>query len=148
MVNGTVRHWCVLPESQNDFAVSLAPRYRLTSEICASRATDARMQRDPSVNADWGCPVTGWRSDNNTAPPVAIDLARAAEGARIAARLVRQHRMRDLLSAIEEWRRADGPDRTYWRQQARWLISQWRCLYEQPERAAFNAAVAKSRRAA
>ena len=70
-------------------AVTVSPPYRLTSEICGFRATDARGQRDPSVNAEWGCQLSGWRSDNN----VAINSALATEGAGIAARIVREQRL-------------------------------------------------------
>lgn len=77
---------------------------------------------------------------------VSIDLA--AEGARIAARLVRDQRLRDMLAAIAEFWRASGPDRTYWRSQGAFLIREWRRIYEHPERAAFQAAVAASKRRA
>jgi hypothetical protein len=56
-------------------------------------------------------------------------MALAAEGAREAARLIRERRRRDMLAAIEEWRRASGTDRTYWASHAGYLIRQWRRLY-------------------
>lgn len=62
--------------------------------------------------------------------------------------LLRYQRQRDLLSAIEEYRRASGPDRAWWRQDALHRLQEWRRLYRQPQRAAFTAAVAASRRAA
>lgn len=69
----------------------------------------------------------------------------AAEGAHIAAGIVRQQHLRDMLSAIEEFWHASDDDRDYWRGQAGFLIREWRRCYAQPERAAFNAAVARSR---
>lgn len=72
-------------------------------------------------------------SDNNTAPR--IDMALAAEGAAVArgiaeaARIMRAARHRDLLAAVEEWRRASGADRSYWRQDALWRLREWRRLY-------------------
>jgi hypothetical protein len=62
-------------------------------------------------------------------------MARAAEGAAVArgmaeaARLIRSARLRDLLAAIEEYRRASGTDRAYWRSQAAYLIREWRRRY-------------------
>jgi hypothetical protein len=50
-----------------------------------------------------------------------------------------------MLAAIEEWQRADGPERRYWRGQAGWLIREYRRQHCNPERAAFRAAVARSR---
>lgn len=48
------------------------------------------------------------------------------------------------MAAIAEFWRASGPDRTYWRSQAAWLIGEWRRIYEAPEREAFQRAVARS----
>ena len=56
-------------------------------------------------------------------------MARAAEGAREAARLIRAARLRDMLAAIEEYRRASGSDRAWWRSQASHLIREWRRLH-------------------
>jgi hypothetical protein len=62
-------------------------------------------------------------------------MARAAEGAAIArgmaeaARLIRAARLRDMLAAIEEYRRASGTDRAWWRSQAGYLIREWRRRY-------------------
>jgi hypothetical protein len=61
-----------------------------------------------------------------------------------AKRILRDQRLRDLLAAVEEYRRASGPDRTYWRRDARPRLAVWRRLYAIPERAAFQAAVANS----
>jgi len=78
--------------------------------------------------------------DQQIRAPV-IDMARATEGARMAARIIREQRLRDLNAAIAEFWRASGPDRDYWRGQAGWLIREWRRVYQQPEAAAFQAAV-------
>ena len=59
--------------------------------------------------------------------------------------VIRDQRRRDMLASIAEWERASGPDRAWWRGQASWLIGQWRCLHQAPERAAFQAAVARQR---
>ena len=64
-----------------------------------------------------------------------------------AARLIRALRRRDLLASVEEWRRASGPDRVWWRRDARHRLAEWRRLYRIPERAAFQQAVARSRSA-
>lgn len=56
-------------------------------------------------------------------------MAIAAEGAHETARLIRSARLRDMLAAIEEFWRAGGPDRAYWRSQGSHLIRQWRRLY-------------------
>ena len=62
-----------------------------------------------------------------------------------AAAIIRDHRRRDLLASIEEWRRASGPDRVWWRRDARHRLAEWRRLHQEPERAAFQQAVARSR---
>ena len=58
--------------------------------------------------------------------------------------------LRDMLAAIEEHRHATGADRDYWRGIALDQIREFRRRYLIPERAAFEAAVARSqlRRAA
>lgn len=60
-----------------------------------------------------------------------------------AAAIIRDQRRRDLLASIAEWERASGPDRTYWRRDARHRLAEWRRLHREPERAAFQAAVAR-----
>lgn len=72
---------------------------------------------------------------NTSAPPDSLLSAK---------RILRDQRLRDLLAAVEEYRRASGPDRTYWRRDARHRLAEWRRLYAIPERAAFQAAVANS----
>jgi hypothetical protein len=49
-----------------------------------------------------------------------------------------------MMAAIEEWQRADGPERRYWRGQAAHLIREFRRLHKAPERQAFRAAVIRS----
>ena len=72
-------------------------------------------------------------------------MALAEAGAREAARLIRSARLRDMLAAVEEWRRASGADRRWWRQDALHRLQEWRRLHARPERAAFQVAVARSR---
>lgn len=75
-----------------------------------------------------------------------LNLASAERGARLAAIAgLRAQRHRDLLASIEEYRRATGPDRRYWRRVTRHQIAEWKLLHTVPERAAFQAAVAASR---
>jgi hypothetical protein len=74
-----------------------------------------------------------------------LNHALAAEGARVAARIIREHRHDEMLEAIAEWQRSAGPERRYWRGQASWLIREFRRLHRTPERAAFMAAVVRSR---
>ena len=58
---------------------------------------------------------------------------------------LRQQRHRDMLAAIEEWCHASGADRAYWRRLALYEIRQFRFLYLDPERAAFERAVLRSK---
>ena len=60
------------------------------------------------------------------------------------ARILRDHRRRDMLASIAEWERASGTDRTYWRRDAQHRLREWRRLHAHPERAAFQQAVANS----
>ena len=95
-------------------------------------------------------------SDTYTASPYNTQLANGngtQRGATVAirneaARILRAARLRDLLAAVEEWRRASGPDRVWWRRDARHRLAEWRRLYQRPERAAFQAAVARNKRRA
>ncbi|HXI75736.1 MAG TPA: hypothetical protein VNH21_01280 [Steroidobacteraceae bacterium] len=63
---------------------------------------------------------------------------------------IRSYRLRDMLGAIEEWRHATGSERDFWRATGLNRIREFRRLHLVPERAAFEAAVARSqiRRAA
>ncbi len=58
---------------------------------------------------------------------------------------LRQQRLRDLLQAVADWQRADGPCRLRARRNAMAAIADWKRIYAEPERAAFEAAVAKSK---
>jgi hypothetical protein len=49
-----------------------------------------------------------------------------------------------MLAAIEAWGSSRGPDRAYWASQGSHLIREWRRLHAIPERAAFQAAVARN----
>ena len=61
------------------------------------------------------------------------------------AAILRDQRLRDMLSEIEEWRRASGRDRAYYRRLALHDIAEFKRLYVVPERAAFEAAVRRSK---
>ncbi len=63
---------------------------------------------------------------------------------------MRAQLLRDMLAAIAEWSHATGTERRYWRGIALDQIREFRRRYLIPERAAFEAAVARSqiRRAA
>ena len=50
-----------------------------------------------------------------------------------------------MIASIAEFWRASGPDRTYWRRDARHRLAEWRRLHAQPERAAFQQAVVRAR---
>ena len=63
------------------------------------------------------------------------------------ARILRDHRRRDMLASIAEWERASGTEREWWRRDARHRLAEWRTLYQRPERAAFRQAVARSKAA-
>jgi hypothetical protein len=58
---------------------------------------------------------------------------------------MREVRLRDLLAAVEEWRRASDEDRRYWRRRAQLAIADFRHFHLDPEAAAFRAAVARIR---
>ena len=59
---------------------------------------------------------------------------------------LRDVRLRDLLASVEEWRHASGTDRDYYRRIAMTDIAEFKRQHLQPERAAFEAAVAASKR--
>ena len=77
--------------------------------------------------------------------PACVNRQSVAGYSPSASEILRDHRRRDLLAAIEEWRHASGSERGYWRGQTTYLLREWRRLHVQPERAAFQAAVARSR---
>lgn len=58
---------------------------------------------------------------------------------------MRDVRLRDMLACIEEWRRADGDERRYWRRRAQAAIADFRHFHLEPEAAAFRASVARLR---
>jgi hypothetical protein len=58
---------------------------------------------------------------------------------------LRDIRLRDMLAAVEEWRRASGEDRRYWRGRAQLALADFRHFHLDPEAAAFRAAVARIR---
>jgi hypothetical protein len=58
---------------------------------------------------------------------------------------MRDARIRDMLAAIAEWSHATAADRDYWRGIALDQIREFRRRYLIPERAAFEAAVARNR---
>jgi hypothetical protein len=60
----------------------------------------------------------------------------------------RAHHLRDMLAAVAEWSHASGPERDYWRGVALYRIAAFRSRFLKPERAAFEAAVARSYRRA
>jgi hypothetical protein len=61
---------------------------------------------------------------------------------------IRAYRLRDLVDAIAGWQRSEGTERDFWRRTALSRIAEFRRLHLLPERAAFEAAVARSRRLA
>lgn len=58
---------------------------------------------------------------------------------------LRQQRLRDLLQSVADWQRASGRDRLRARRNAMAAIQEWKALVAKPERAAFKAAVIKSK---
>lgn len=58
--------------------------------------------------------------------------------------MTRAQRHRDMLAAIEEFWRASGRDRLRARRYAQASLREWRFLYLDPERAAFERAVRRS----
>jgi len=58
---------------------------------------------------------------------------------------MRAQLLRDMLAAIAEWSHATGADRDYWRGIALDQIREFRRLHLLPERAAFEAAVERTR---
>ena len=58
---------------------------------------------------------------------------------------LRDIRLRDMLAAVAEWRRASDEERGYWRRRAQIAIADFRHFHLRPEAAAFAAAVARTR---
>jgi hypothetical protein len=58
---------------------------------------------------------------------------------------MRDVRLRDMLAAVEEYRRASDDERGYWRRRAQIAIADFRHFHLEPEAAAFAAAVARTR---
>ena len=48
------------------------------------------------------------------------------------ARIIRAHRLDELLAAISEWRRSTCIERAYWRSTARWQLAEFRRLHTVP----------------
>jgi len=59
--------------------------------------------------------------------------------------MTRQQRLRDLLTAISDYRAAAPADRHRTRRNALGALAEWRTLVERPERAAFERAVERSK---
>jgi hypothetical protein len=78
----------------------------------------------------------------NESPGGAIARRQRPQSLTDTARIGRAARLRDLLASIAEWERASGPDRVWWRRDARHRLAEWRRLHAIPERAAFQRAVA------
>lgn len=83
-----------LPMAGDSHGSVAAPTYRHASE----KYGNPQSQREAGINPARGCWVTARRSDNNATQSVTIDAARAREGARITARIVRAARLRDMLA--------------------------------------------------
>ena len=78
--------------------------------------------------------------------PASVIHQTVAEYQPSARALIRSQRLRDMLASIEEFWRASGPDRVWWRRDARHRLAEWRRLHQEPERAAFQQAVVRSKR--
>jgi hypothetical protein len=68
----------------------------------------------------------------------------------VAASHLRAQCLDDMLAAIRDWAASTGRTRALWRRSARYEIARFRSWFLDPERAAFEAAVARqqARRAA
>jgi hypothetical protein len=60
-------------------------------------------------------------------------------------RIEREQAWHEVSMAVAEFWHTDGVEHRYWRNRARTAIRLWREHYERPERAAFEAAVAKAK---
>jgi hypothetical protein len=65
-----------------------------------------------------------------------------------AASALRAQCLDDMLTAIQDWAASTGRTRTLWRRSARYEIARFRRWFLIPERAAFEAAVARRQRRA
>ena len=61
------------------------------------------------------------------------------------AQILRAARLRDLLASIDAWQDSHGSERGYWRGVFRYRYREFRRFHREPERAAFQRAVARSR---
>jgi hypothetical protein len=59
-------------------------------------------------------------------------------------RIEREQALHELMLCIREFRASTDIEHRYWASRVRIAIREWRTRYEQPERAAFAAAVARS----
>jgi len=57
----------------------------------------------------------------------------------------RDQALHELMLCIREFRASTDIEHRYWASRVRIAIREWRTRYEQPERAAFEAAVARTR---
>ena len=91
-----------------------------------------------------GCDVIGTVRHERPSPAY-VNRQSVAGYSPSASKILRVARLRDLLASIAEWERASGPDRVWWRRDAQHRLAEWRRLHREPERRAFEAAVARSR---
>ena len=57
------------------------------------------------------------------------------------AHILREQRRRDLFAAVESSAAPHGPERVWWRRDARHRLAEWRRLHQEPERGSLQAAV-------
>ncbi len=112
------------------------------SSYCLGSEGAARQSRRGSTHFS----DTATFANPQTAPSAILTNGNLPTGART----LRDQRKRDMLAAIAEWlelRRdgVSGPERAYWRRLALYEIRQFRFLYPEPERAAFERAVLRSK---
>jgi hypothetical protein len=63
----------------------------------------------------------------------------------VAASHLRAQCLDDMLTAIRDWSASTGRTRALWRRSARYEIARFRSWFLDPERAAFEAAIAASK---
>ena len=80
-----------------------------------------------------GCDWFGVGSQRGGVAPARLDPTGDRPGTHRslsdAAAIIRDQRRRDMIAAVEEWRRASGPDRVWWRRDARHRLAEWRRLH-------------------